>query len=96
MVNAQANIPKLIAQNVAFAKVTAEQLPCFAGDRVSLIQSSNDSQTRQQLEKTAQWSNLPAVQSGQAYLIDDKWNYDDPITKQYLLDELPVLLGQTS
>ncbi len=96
MVNAQANIRKLIAQHVAFAEVTPEQLPLFCGDRVYLIQSANDSQTRQQLERTAQWSNLPAVQNGQAYLIDDKWNYDDPITKQYLLDELPVLLGQTS
>lgn len=38
------------------------------------------------------WGNLPAVKNGNVYLVDYKWAFFDPLTMEWLLEEIPSAL----
>ncbi|NBD27168.1 ABC transporter substrate-binding protein [Paenibacillus glycinis] len=42
---------------------------------------------------TRVWSTLPAVKNGHVYVMNSRRNYDDPVTRERLLDELGKMMA---
>ncbi|MCE3199161.1 AraC family transcriptional regulator [Paenibacillus sonchi] len=92
-------IQGILDQELGFAEVDPAGLHSYAGDRVfMLIPEREDSRTAmERLMQSPVWRSLPAVQKGQAYLLDGtKWNSGDALTRERLLTLLPKLLGGQS
>lgn len=81
-------------------EISLEVLPDYAGDRVFFVDLSNDeAQTadRQELLNSSIWTSLPAFQNGHAYVVDQRWAQNDPLTLDWLLDQATeLLLGQSN
>lgn len=89
-------VKEIIDQSERFVTVSNEVLPEYVGDWVFLL-SNNNADTvaaKQALLDSALWKAIPAVKNGKVYAFESKWNFDDPITRERLLDELPRLMGK--
>jgi len=63
-----------------------------------LLHENQDSrQAANDLMNSPLWQTLPAVRRGHVYLIEAAmWNLNDALTKENLLDVLPMLLRKSS
>lgn len=79
--------------------LSVELLPEYAGDRIFLI-GVNDEDAKaatQSLVDGPIWQSLPAVQNGKVYYVDGRWAFNDPLTLNWLVDEMAsTLLTQLS
>ncbi|WP_172455406.1 AraC family transcriptional regulator [Paenibacillus sp. BIHB 4019] len=66
------------------------------GDRLFILYPHNEDAEASfaELLETSLWKSLPAVKSGKVTFVETKWNYEDMLTSDMLLDELPKLLAQ--
>ncbi len=77
--------------------ISLEALPEFAGDRIFLVASDDSEETKQMIEEVMNepvWRGLPAVKSGKAHVVDSKWAFNDPLTLDWLLDEMTKTVTQ--
>lgn len=89
-------VKEIIDESKRFIAVSNEVLTEYAGNWVFLL-SNNAADTvaaKQALTDSAVWKAIPAVKNGQVYAFESKWNFDDPITRERLLDELPRMMGK--
>lgn len=87
---------ELIDKNEAFANISIELLPEFAGDWLFVLtDESVQARTAKDSFASSAWFNsIPAVKNKKVSYVPTKWNFDDPITKERLLDALPAMLNQ--
>ena len=76
--------------------ISPELLPQLAGDRIFLVQAGDEAAqaATATLIEGPIWQNLPAVQNGKVYYVDARWALNDPLTLDWLLDEVAALLVQ--
>ncbi|WP_176706101.1 ABC transporter substrate-binding protein [Paenibacillus hemerocallicola] len=75
--------------------ISEETLPDYAGDRIFIVVNDSNPDVKKAAEQflgSPVWKNLPAVKNGKAYVVGNKWSFYDPITLDWLLDEMPKLL----
>lgn len=83
---------EIIDQSLRFVDISNEVLPEYAGDWIFLLSNSSNQETAEAtkaLTESALWNTISAVKNGQVYSLGSKWNFDDPVTRERLLDELP-------
>ena len=91
-------IQEVLDAGQGFSEISTALLPAYAGDRVFMIlhDQPDSSQAANELMSSPLWQNLPAVQQGHVYLIEAAmWNLNDALTKEKLLDVLPMLLRKS-
>lgn len=76
--------------------LSIELLPDYAGDRIFLVLASGED-----VEKATVvlidgpiWQSLPAVQNGKVYYVAGRWALNDPLTLDWLLDEMAAVLAK--
>ena len=77
--------------------ISIEKLPDYAGDRVFLISQNSTDEGKKAAEDLLQgpvWKNLAAIHNGKAYVVDSHWAMNDPLTLDWLLDEMASLLAR--
>lgn len=77
--------------------ISMETLPDYAGDRLFLISSDDTEESKKAIEEMVNgpvWQTLPAVKNGKAYIVDKRWSMNDPLTLDWLLDEMSALLSK--
>lgn len=79
-------VQTLIDANERFASVSDELLPDYVGQWLFVLTETD--QDRQHIENNSVFSAIPAVQEGRVFYLDGMWNFDDPVTRERLLDEL--------
>ncbi len=74
--------------------ISLELLPQYVGDRIFLVQAADENAQKatQALLAEPIWQSLPAVQNDKLYLVDGRWALNDPLTLDWLLDEMATLL----
>ncbi len=75
--------------------ISLETFPEYAGDRIFLVSESGDEAAKKELEEVKNgtiWKNIPAVKNGKAYIVGDRWAFNDPLTLDWLLDEMTDVL----
>lgn len=74
--------------------VSIELLPQYVGDRIFLVQVDNeDAQAATEaLIDNPLWQSLPAVQNGNVYYVSGRWAFNDPLTLDWLIDEMAAVL----
>lgn len=87
-------VDKLVSSNERFIDVSDEVLPDYMGSYVFLLTDSGDETTARQTSLTSSglWKSIPAVKENHVYTLDSKFNYDDPITLDRLLDEIITIM----
>ncbi len=76
-------------------EISLELLEDYAGDRIFLVVNRDNVDVSSVLEEMVRnpiWEKLPAVQNGQAYVVEQRWALNDPLTLDWLLDEMPELI----
>lgn len=89
-----AKVEELIRRDVPCVAVTPDELPEYAGDRI-FVMAYDDAESQASLAKLLKhpvWNGLEAVKNGSMYVVDWKWNYDDPLTHAELIEQLPDVL----
>ncbi|WP_178019347.1 ABC transporter substrate-binding protein [uncultured Paenibacillus sp.] len=83
-------VQQLMDQNERFANISDEVLPEYAGTYIFILSDNADEMVDAQMKLTESplWKTIPAVQAGRVYTLDSKYNFDDPITMDRLLDEM--------
>ncbi|QGQ94249.1 hypothetical protein EHS13_04665 [Paenibacillus psychroresistens] len=84
----------LIDKKENFADLTKELLPEYAGDYLFVLTDEDETAraAADSFTNDAVFKSIKAVANKQVYYIPTKWNFDDPITKDRLLDELPNIM----
>lgn len=74
--------------------LSIELLPAYAGDRIFLVQTTDEDAQKatESLINGPIWQSLPAVQNGKVYYVDGRWALNDPLTLDWLLDEMAAVL----
>jgi ABC-type Fe3+-hydroxamate transport system, periplasmic component len=87
-------VDKLVSGNERFIDVSDEVLPDYMGDYVFLLTDSSDETSARQATLTGSglWKSIPAVKDNHVYTLDSKFNYDDPMTLDRLLDEIVSIM----
>ncbi len=88
-----AKVQSLIDADERFAEISVEVMPDYIGDELYMLKDEAD-ETKAQAEAlftSTLWKSLPAVKNGQVHAMDSRWNFDDPVTRNLLLDELQRL-----
>ncbi|GGG59981.1 ABC transporter substrate-binding protein [Paenibacillus radicis (ex Gao et al. 2016)] len=86
---------ELIDTNERFTDISNEVLPEYSGDYLFIL-TDDDEAARAASESFTQdkvFKSIEAVANKRVYYIETKWNFDDPVTKDRLLDELPKILN---
>lgn len=92
------NVAELFKDNPEelWQTISLELLPQYAGDRIFLAQA-NDEDSKTHTEKMINnplWKSLPAVQNNKVYYVDSRWGLNDPLTLDWLLDEMAKVLDE--
>jgi iron complex transport system substrate-binding protein len=77
--------------------ISLETLPDYAGDRMFLISTDDSEEAKKVIEEVINgpvWKSLPAVKNGKAYIVGKRWSMNDPLTLDWLLDEMAALLAK--
>ncbi|MNI17840.1 Periplasmic binding protein [compost metagenome] len=84
----------LIDKNERFGDLSNELLPEYAGDYLFVLTDENETAraAADSFTNDAVFKSIKAVANKKVYYIQTKWNFDDPITKERLLDELPKIM----
>ena len=92
------NVQKLIDQDERFIDVSNELVPDYVGTEIFLLTSTDTETvaTQNALLNSSVWKTIPAVQQGRVHIMDSKWNFDDPVTSERLLDELVKTINGTN
>ncbi|MDO3411759.1 ABC transporter substrate-binding protein [Saccharibacillus sp. CPCC 101409] len=92
------NVQKLIDKGDRFIDVSSELIPDYVGTEIFVLTNEADTETMETqnaLLKSSVWKTIPAVEKGRVHILDSKWNFDDPITSERLLDELAKVINET-
>ncbi|WP_141501306.1 ABC transporter substrate-binding protein [Paenibacillus luteus] len=87
---------ELIDKGEAFANISSEVYADLAGEWMFVL-TDDDETTRAAADSFTNeplWKAIPAVKNGKVYYLNTMWNFDDAITKERLLDELPNIVNQ--
>ncbi|SFA94411.1 iron complex transport system substrate-binding protein [Cohnella sp. OV330] len=85
-----AKVQSLIDGGERFAEISVEVMSDYIGDELYILKDEEE-ETKAQAEAlftSSLWKSLPAVKTGQVHAMDSQWNFDDPVTRTMLLDEL--------
>jgi iron complex transport system substrate-binding protein len=77
--------------------MSVELLPEYAGDRIFLVQDDGDEVAQEATDALTNgtiWQSIPAVQNGKVYLVPGRWGLNDPLTLDWLLDEMAKVLAE--
>jgi len=87
---------QLIDANERFVDVSDEVLPDYIGSTIFVLtDTSKETAERQaKLTNSGLWKTIPAVKSGRVYWLNSKYNFDDPITLDRLLDEMVTVMNK--
>lgn len=89
-------VEKMIADKEDFAQISEEALSDYAGQWIFILNDGNaasDANTQKMLQ-SAIWQAIPAVKENHVYMLNSTWNFDDPITRERMLDELPKIMNK--
>ncbi|MFF2091197.1 hypothetical protein [Paenibacillus sp. NPDC058174] len=91
-------IKELIEHGIDFRHVAADMLQTYAGDRLFLLVGEDQVSlvAEKLLSQSAHWQGLLPVQRNFVYRMHAKWNYDDSITLERLLNVLPCVMGNSN
>ncbi|WP_238650293.1 ABC transporter substrate-binding protein [Paenibacillus piscarius] len=83
-------VQKLITADERFVTISDEVLPQYIGTHLFLLTDNSDKTAARQaaLMDSGLWKAIPAVKEGRVHILDSKYNFDDPITLDRLLDEI--------
>ncbi|MEK5467639.1 ABC transporter substrate-binding protein [Paenibacillus sp. FSL R7-0210] len=89
-------IQKVLDADMGFQEISLEVLREYAGDRIFLLTPVADEakQSTDNLLKSAVWNSLPAVKNGYVYTQDITKTSSDATTREWLLGEIPTMLGK--
>ncbi|MDF2724185.1 MAG: hypothetical protein K0Q59_3860 [Paenibacillus sp.] len=90
-------VTSIIDESKRFVAISSEVLPEYMGDWIFLLSNQSNEETAattKALLDSGIWKAVPAVKEGKVYSFDSKWNFDDPITRERLLEELPRVMGK--
>ncbi|MCG7383122.1 AraC family transcriptional regulator [Paenibacillus sp. ACRRY] len=85
------------AEGSPFIEISPELMhETLIGDHLFVLYPQNDDAEAsfKELLETPLWKKLPAVQSGKVTFIESKWNYEDMLTSDMLLDEFPKMIAE--
>ncbi|GLX67578.1 AraC family transcriptional regulator [Paenibacillus glycanilyticus] len=88
-------IQELIESDEAYLMINPEDIAKYAGDIIFLPMPVNVSSrdTTEQMLHSELWRNIPAVLSGQAFVVEEsKWNLSDAISRIRQLEHLQELI----
>ncbi|MNI17841.1 HTH-type transcriptional activator Btr [compost metagenome] len=87
-------VREMIEMGIDFRQVSAEMLKVYAGDRLFLLVGEDPCSVKEAkyLIQSPLWHELSPVRNNLVYMMDAKWNYDDSITLERLLNVLPSIL----
>ncbi|MDK8179871.1 ABC transporter substrate-binding protein [Paenibacillus sp. UMB4589-SE434] len=91
-----APIQGILDANEGFREISAEKINEFAGDRIFILDPVNEEakQSTEALLKSPVWKTLPAVKQGKVYRMYIQRSDSDANTRQWMLEELPKMLGK--
>jgi len=93
-------IQKLIddPDNYGYADISVELLPKMAGDRIFIVYFDGpELDAVKEMINEPIWRDLPAVKAGKVYFVNGGLGITtDPLAREALIKELPVLLGDRS
>jgi iron complex transport system substrate-binding protein len=75
--------------------ISQETLPEYAGDHIFLVTQDANEASRKGVEELLQspiWKSLPAVKNGHAHVVNNRWAFNDSVTLEWLLEEMPKVL----
>lgn len=74
--------------------LSVELLPDYVGDRIFLVLANGEDTEKATaaLIEGPIWQSLPAVQNGKVYYVATRWALNDPLTLDWLLDEVAAVL----
>ncbi|MEK4850971.1 ABC transporter substrate-binding protein [Paenibacillus sp. FSL H7-0756] len=83
-------VQKLVDASERFVTISDEVLPQYIGKHMFLLTDTSSKTVARQnaLMDSGLWKAIPAVKEGRVYTLDSKYNFDDPITLDRLLDEI--------
>ncbi|WP_179215541.1 ABC transporter substrate-binding protein [Paenibacillus sp. MY03] len=92
-----AKVTELFASDPSqlWAEISLEKLPEYVGDRIFLVGPGDDEESKKVLNEVLNgpvWSTLPAVKNNQAYIVGSRWAMNDPLSLEWLLDEMAAVL----
>jgi iron complex transport system substrate-binding protein len=84
------SVQELIDKDERFAVISSEVIADYAGDVLFVLTDETEETTAatDKLLSSPIWGTIDAVKNKQVYVMSSSWNYDDPITRDRLLDEL--------
>ncbi|MDF2837929.1 MAG: hypothetical protein K0Q63_3569 [Paenibacillus sp.] len=93
-----AKVTELFASDPSqlWAEISLEKLPDYVGDRIFLIGPGDDEESKKVLDEVLNgpvWSTLPAVKNNKAYIVGSRWAMNDPLSLEWLLDEMAGVLA---
>lgn len=80
------------APDALWTEISLEVLPEYAGDRIFFVTPSSNEEAlnkMKELQNSAVWKEVPAVKNGHVYVVESRWALNDPLTLDWLLDEMP-------
>ncbi|MNI75459.1 Iron(3+)-hydroxamate-binding protein FhuD precursor [compost metagenome] len=88
-------VQKLLDEGTGFQEISLEVLNEYAGDRIFVLTPVADEakQSTEAMLASPIWKSLPAVKNGYVYTQDIMKTSSDATTREWLLTELPRLLG---
>ncbi|WP_339249676.1 ABC transporter substrate-binding protein [Paenibacillus sp. FSL P2-0136] len=88
-------VQKLVDAGERFVTISDEVLPQYIGKHMFLLTDTSSKTAARQsaLMDSGLWKAIPAVKEGRVYTFDSKYNFDDPITLDRLLDEIVEIFG---
>ena len=91
------NVQKLFSDkpDSLWESVSMELLPDYAADYVFLLVPGDNEDAKKAADDMLASSlrmNLPAVKNGKAFVVDSKWGFTDPMTMNWLLDEMTTTI----
>ena len=77
-------------------EISLEVLPDYVGDRLFLVADDDETakEVTEEVLNGALWQSIPAVQNGKAYVVAPRWAMNDPLTLDWLLDEMANVITQ--
>ncbi|MEK3795692.1 ABC transporter substrate-binding protein [Paenibacillus sp. FSL R7-0204] len=89
-------IQQVLDEGMGFQEISMEVLREYAGDRIFLLTpiAEEAKQSTDKLLESAVWNSLPAVKNGFVYTQDIMKTSSDASTREWLLGEIPAMLGK--
>nr|WP_246427728.1 ABC transporter substrate-binding protein [Paenibacillus phyllosphaerae] len=82
-------------QDSLWEAISMESLADYAGDRIFLVAPDDTEESKKLIEEMvggSVWKSLPAVKNNKAYVVSSRWAFNDPLTLDWLIDEMAATL----